>query len=272
MDLLPYAVVDHLAHYLFRDDIAAIARIASDSVNLENWSSNIDRQRKSAVRYIAHASRRSSLCLTRHGFSVVNFKLEHLRVNFEWIDSLIGDWKKGDGFYVHRTDWQIKLVLESLDEWQKLVSKHGPLARKGSSPVISIAHPANFVSLDLCRWNADRIGSRGGLLVELKVKHEKLSDLKLGELIVDWKDGCGDYVVNEQSKVEFALRRPSWDRLSNARSGQVVYNHPTADRRLLIKPLIECQSSLVVRAAVVGVDSEVVTKWNLHHLFGALSV
>ncbi|KAK0419958.1 hypothetical protein QR680_014427 [Steinernema hermaphroditum] len=235
MDLLPYAVVDHLAHYLFRDDIAAIARIASDSVNLENWSS-------------------------------------HLRVNFEWIDSLIGDWKKGDGFYVHRTDWQIKLVLESLDEWQKLVSKHGPLARKGSSPVISIAHPANFVSLDLCRWNADRIGSRGGLLVELKVKHEKLSDLKLGELIVDWKDGCGDYVVNEQSKVEFALRRPSWDRLSNARSGQVVYNHPTADRRLLIKPLIECQSSLVVRAAVVGVDSEVVTKWNLHHLFGALSV
>uniref|UniRef100_A0A1I8AVN6 SPASM domain-containing protein n=1 Tax=Steinernema glaseri TaxID=37863 RepID=A0A1I8AVN6_9BILA len=53
----------------------------------------------SSCRYLAHPTKRSSLLIGYNEIRVVKFEPWHIRVDFQSIDSVIGKWREGCGFY-----------------------------------------------------------------------------------------------------------------------------------------------------------------------------
>uniref|UniRef100_A0A1I8A8Q0 F-box domain-containing protein n=1 Tax=Steinernema glaseri TaxID=37863 RepID=A0A1I8A8Q0_9BILA len=113
--------------------------------------------------YLAHPTKRSSFYITKWNIRIVEFRIWHTRVDFEWIDSMIDEWKKGDGRYFSGEGREFWFALEAEEDWKKLMEKYGPPVGEDGGR-IRISHPSNTVWLEL--------DGRGSEWLYISVIHE----------------------------------------------------------------------------------------------------
>uniref|UniRef100_A0A1I7YIZ6 F-box domain-containing protein n=1 Tax=Steinernema glaseri TaxID=37863 RepID=A0A1I7YIZ6_9BILA len=97
--------------------------------------------------YLAHPTKRSSLLISSGGISTRNFEPWHLQVDFQSIDSFIGKWREGCGFYAWRGQWIFYFNFKEADDWEKLLEKYGPAVYRGRR--LPIAHLRGTTSLEV---------------------------------------------------------------------------------------------------------------------------
>ncbi|KAK0427284.1 hypothetical protein QR680_010151 [Steinernema hermaphroditum] len=207
--------------------------------------------------FLPHPSKRSSLLLSTDGLKIMKFAPWHLPVNFDWIDSVIDDWKARDGKYLYRNNRELRLLTEGQD-WDKMELKYGPLMIKTTGEHLPlIAHPSNLASLEVRKY-------RNCYLVIATMKIKKLSRAALESFISKWMNSRGDFVVNQQLKATVDLDSRVWRRLRDRHL--TFYVHPRANSRLSIR---ESRGYGFYTMSVVPIDPETVEDWNLKLLFGA---
>ncbi|KAK0408198.1 hypothetical protein QR680_003825 [Steinernema hermaphroditum] len=181
--------------------------------------------------YAVHPSRGSSLYISSSGTSIfenciqfMKFQPWHLPVTAAWIDAEISKWKAGDGFRLH-DERELRLFLESGEEWSKHAEKYGPLKLEG---VRFIAHRSGWTSLKV-----KRLPNR---LVTIEMKYKQMTHSELMEMIKKWEDGDGSTVVDQLKRVEFRMLKTAWNELcDNMDSDKVCFMHPNKKTRLIVQ-------------------------------------
>uniref|UniRef100_A0A1I7YVC5 F-box domain-containing protein n=1 Tax=Steinernema glaseri TaxID=37863 RepID=A0A1I7YVC5_9BILA len=126
---------------IYEEKVISVRRMLvslSDLTNQKKFSSMVVLSRSG---YLAHPSKGSTLCIDHYQMSIEEFEPWHVPVSFEWIDSVIEKWKKGDGFYVYAKHTDLYFVFEEADDWEKLVEKYGPPAKRKGRRSVEILHP-----------------------------------------------------------------------------------------------------------------------------------
>ncbi|KAK0402519.1 hypothetical protein QR680_016377 [Steinernema hermaphroditum] len=207
--------------------------------------------------YLPHPSKRSSLLLSINFLKIVKFEPWHSPVDYDWIDSVINDWKARAGMHFYGGNRQIKL-LTTKEDWDKLELKYGPLMMKTTGEHLPlIAHSSNLASIELRKYR-----NCYSVIAETKIK--KLKRTALESFISEWMDGSGDFVVGQLRKATVGLVCNVWRRISDSR--QAFYVHPWANSRLKIQP---SRGYGLYTMSLVPIDPETVKDWNLNLLFGA---
>ncbi|KAK0427413.1 hypothetical protein QR680_010217 [Steinernema hermaphroditum] len=193
--------------------------------------------------YLPHPSKRSSLQFSTESFKIVKFEPWHSAVNFDWIESLIEDWKKSDGFFIVKGKHSVQLRMAN-EEWDKLVQKYDPTTGWEPGLLPSIHHPSKFGSLHI--WKDRRYRTESA--IEIGVTLEFLSDAELESLISKWKKGCGEFVVDAEQhklkKIQVSMNRRTFQRLEG------FVQHPTANARLMIAKIVSI--SHILRKLMIG--------------------
>uniref|UniRef100_A0A1I7ZRP0 F-box domain-containing protein n=1 Tax=Steinernema glaseri TaxID=37863 RepID=A0A1I7ZRP0_9BILA len=101
----------------------------------------------SSCRYLVHPTKRSSLLIGHNDIRVVKFEPWHVPVDFQSIDSVIGKWREGCGFYAWRGEESFYFSFKEADDWEKLVEKYGPAVYSGRR--LPIAHLRGTTSLEV---------------------------------------------------------------------------------------------------------------------------
>ncbi|KAK0427274.1 hypothetical protein QR680_010147 [Steinernema hermaphroditum] len=215
--------------------------------------------------YLAHPTKRSSVRFSNRGFKIVKFEPWHLPVNSDWIDSVIENWKKSDGFFVFKGNHDIQVRMKD-EEWDKLVDKYGPTTRSKPGFLPAIRHPSRFGSLQIRKDRRHRPGSA----IEIKVIRRFLTDTGLGILTSKWEKSSGEFVVDvnqhKLKKIEVRMDPDTFRYTFYDVNGQceAFVGHPKENVRLMVKEVWP-----IYRFSVVSIDTEEVDDWNLDLLFGS---
>ncbi|KAK0427269.1 hypothetical protein QR680_010145 [Steinernema hermaphroditum] len=260
-DSLSYRNIQEiLEHWKNSDGYVAGHKELHMQMSSDKWST-LQFKWKGKHDYLPHPLKRSSLLLSINCLKIVKFESWHLPVNFDWIDSVINDWKTRAGMYLYGSSRKIKLVMER-EDWDKLEQKYWSSRMtedrfQQRRHLAVIAHPSNLSSIELRKY---RIGYM--VMAEKKVKNLRLGALE--SFISEWMKRSGDFVVGQLRKVTVGLSFTVWERISNDR--QAFYVHPHANSRLKIQASRDCD---LYTMSVVSIDPETVKDWNLELLFGA---
>uniref|UniRef100_A0A1I7ZV45 F-box domain-containing protein n=1 Tax=Steinernema glaseri TaxID=37863 RepID=A0A1I7ZV45_9BILA len=151
------------------------------------------------VGYLAHPTRRSSLYIDKNMISVVKFYPWHVPVDFKWVDSLIDDWKEGNGRSVLEGQQRFFFSFQSEDDWSKLLEKY----EHENERHIEISHPSNTVPLEMRKTG------------ELFCMYYPTVDLKWVYANIDkWKKGDGRYLCGEGREFWFVFKtEEDWKKL-----------------------------------------------------------
>uniref|UniRef100_A0A1I7YUP2 F-box domain-containing protein n=1 Tax=Steinernema glaseri TaxID=37863 RepID=A0A1I7YUP2_9BILA len=95
--------------------------------------------------YLVHPTRHSSLYVSKNKIRVEEYEPWHLPIDFHWIDSFIGKWKKEEIRHMFYRDRGFEFAFEDAEDWDKLVEKYGPL----DGSIMSIVHPSGYALLQL---------------------------------------------------------------------------------------------------------------------------
>uniref|UniRef100_A0A1I7YUL7 F-box domain-containing protein n=1 Tax=Steinernema glaseri TaxID=37863 RepID=A0A1I7YUL7_9BILA len=90
--------------------------------------------------YIPHPTRESSMYVTKKYIRVMKYRPWHVPVDFKWIDSVIDEWMKGEGYLLWHGKTRFFFTFKSKDDWTALVEKYGP-AVGTDGRLLSIPHP-----------------------------------------------------------------------------------------------------------------------------------
>uniref|UniRef100_A0A1I7YQG0 F-box domain-containing protein n=1 Tax=Steinernema glaseri TaxID=37863 RepID=A0A1I7YQG0_9BILA len=202
----------------------------------------------SSSRYLVHPTKRSSLLI---GFT--NCLLQHVPLEFQWIDSVIDEWKEGCGFNAWRRWVNFFFSFKEAEDWDKLLEKYGPAVDGGNR--LPIAHLTGATFLEVTKsddW------------FEIEVKYEYYTKRRLASLISRWKKGNGETLVNGLTKMYVEIAKDL--------SVTPQHSHPLGKTRcLIVQQYIHCGRALV-RISILPIDPEEVEDWHLELLFGSLQV
>uniref|UniRef100_A0A1I7ZJY0 F-box domain-containing protein n=1 Tax=Steinernema glaseri TaxID=37863 RepID=A0A1I7ZJY0_9BILA len=195
--------------------------------------------------YLPHPTKLSSLLISPRQISV------HVRVDFEWIDSVIDNWREGCGFYAWRGERNLFFQFKTGEDWIKLVEKYGSAA--------VIAHPMSPTVLEVKKMRN---------WFEIGVKHEFFTQKKMEAFITDWKKGNGETLVKEVTRMEVQTEEAAFSLVPKS------YPHPLVNARCLLseRGWYANADSEVLRISIAPIDPEDVEDWNLELLFGSLQV
>ncbi|KAK0409028.1 hypothetical protein QR680_004300 [Steinernema hermaphroditum] len=139
---------------------------------------------------LAHPSRSCSL---RIGERHVE---EYAHEDAAGVESVITDWKAGDGNLLLISESNI-VVLESEDEWKKVVEKYGQSKTADEVDTISTKHPSCTGVLTL---------NKDGRCLYFYVSYEVTVNMDDFESVIDrWKAGNGTYLANGRKKMEVLI-------------------------------------------------------------------
>uniref|UniRef100_A0A1I8AS06 F-box domain-containing protein n=1 Tax=Steinernema glaseri TaxID=37863 RepID=A0A1I8AS06_9BILA len=220
-------------------------------------------------RYLAHPTKSSSLFIKHNVIHVVKFEPWHVPVDFERIDSLIGKWREGCGFYAWRGKRTFYFSFKDADDWEKLVEKYGPTVDGENR--LPIAHLTGTTFLEVIKsvdW------------IEIRVKHEFYTMRRLESLISRWKEGNGETLDNGLTKMEVVMAKDLGrdpysiyvSPLSLTSKITSQHSHPLGSTRCLIVQKYSDYDRSLERISIVPIDPEEVEDWNLELLFGSLQV
>uniref|UniRef100_A0A1I7YUW6 F-box domain-containing protein n=1 Tax=Steinernema glaseri TaxID=37863 RepID=A0A1I7YUW6_9BILA len=196
---------------------------------------------ESPTGFVAHPKKLSSLFISPTEIRVVKFEPWHVPVDFQSIDSLVGKWREGCGFYVWRRKWKLYFQFNTDDDWFKLVEKYGPAVDEGSR--LQIAHPIcpTVLEVEKCDdW------------FEIGVKHELFTEEKLESFVAEWKEGNGKTLVNGLTRMEVEVKESLFLSLPQSHS------HPLGNVRCLLSEEggLDKFASYVMRISIVPIDPE----------------
>ncbi|KAK0402520.1 hypothetical protein QR680_016378 [Steinernema hermaphroditum] len=264
VDSLPYPKVQEiLEHWKNSDGYVAGHRELRMPMFRNRWAA-LRRSWQNVRGYLPHPSKRSSLQFSTECFKIVKFEPWHSPIDFDWIESLIEDWKKSNGFFIFKGKGGVQLRMAN-EDWVKLVAKYGPTTRSKPGLLPTIHHPSKFGSLEIRKDRRQRTESA----IEIGVILKYLSDAALRSLISKWKNGSGEFVVDMEQhklkKIEISMDHHVFESFDNINDElEAFVQHPTANARLMIKEV-----GTDYRIVVVPIDAEVVDDWNLKLLFGS---
>ncbi|KAK0408357.1 hypothetical protein QR680_003905 [Steinernema hermaphroditum] len=213
--------------------------------------------------YFVHRSKRSSLYISETGeyMKIVKFQPWHEPVSAQWMDSLIEQWKRSQGFYIHRGERKMNLLVND-EEWGKFIrncNTFGATPKNG----FSIEHSSHFATLEISRGPET--------LVTCEAKRKKLSGAGLRDFIAEWEKGNGHFLVDQSRRIEVEVDYPEFmNMFTDRRNCNAVFiNHPRVNARLEIKMAFsDDYYHFFNRITVVPIDPEEVEDWNLDLLFG----
>ncbi|KAK0409032.1 hypothetical protein QR680_004300 [Steinernema hermaphroditum] len=169
---------------------------------------------------LAHPSRSCSLRIgERHveearsssSYNHVSFIFQYAHEDAAGVESVITDWKAGDGNLLLISESNI-VVLESEDEWKKVVEKYGQSKTADEVDTISTKHPSCtgvltlnkdgrclyfYVSVSLNLYSSSEY---------FVVQYEVTVNMDDFESVIDrWKAGNGTYLANGRKKMEVLI-------------------------------------------------------------------
>uniref|UniRef100_A0A1I7Z101 FBA_2 domain-containing protein n=1 Tax=Steinernema glaseri TaxID=37863 RepID=A0A1I7Z101_9BILA len=146
----------------------------------------------------------------------------HVPVDFQWIDSVISKWKKGNGFYVYGKERGFFFAWKSDQDWDEFEKEYDfPQYHN----CVDITHWSDILTLRVTKLEKS---------FEIQVMQEWFTTSKVMSLISDWREGNGETLLNGLTEIEVQVENLSGD-LTKLLDGSVVeYVHPNKNARCVI--------------------------------------